>query len=151
MGGKFYNHIDDFYINVPTNIINLSHKWNDIETVQNAIKHVEGYNKLNQTDICLVGSPIYCPKYLTKLVQNVIKYIFEIESIYDGILPNETFYELEEEWPITKIGLDNGGIWNIEQSSYIHGYMSYERKNIDKGIKEAECILGEDVFNKYIK
>lgn len=150
IGGKLYDHVNDFNVNNAGPLINLSCKWNDIQIVQDIIKNADGFNILKNTDLCLIGSPVYCPKHLCKSVQNILSYIIDIEAIFNGILPHDTYFELEEEWPISKIGHDNGGLWEIDDTVYKHGYTSQAYETINSGISKPEAILGINVFEKYM-
>lgn len=151
IGGKFYDHINDFNINYVGPMANLSYKEDILTHIQNHIKHVEGFNILNMNDICLVGSPIYCPKHLRKKVQNILRYIIDVEKIFGGLVPDDCHCELEEEWPIAKIGHDNGGLWQIDDTTYRHGYTSQAYETIYEGFSKPESIIGENIFEKYIK
>lgn len=151
IGGKLYDHINDFLVNCTPPVANLSYKWEQLENIQDNIIYQDTFRKLTQSDQCIVGAPIYCPKKLNKKIQSIINHIIYVENIYGGLLPNDTHCELEEEWLIAQIGHNNGGIWEIDDSKYKHGYTSQASYNINNGWEAPENILNEQVFEKYIK
>ena len=150
IGGNLYNHMDDFISDYNSDgYSNLSHKWDYIDLVQSKI--IDGdYEKLKPTSICIIGSPIYCPKHLNKKVQQILNHIIRVENIYGGLLPFDTYQALEEEYPIAQIAVDNGGFWQIDTSCYKHGYISEAFFDIHNGYDEPERLLNEPVFKKYI-
>lgn len=150
--GKSYNHYDDFKVN--NFKCNLGDKWENTEDVQKYLNTKIDIPRIYQNSSCLQGSPIYCPKHLTKPLQEyLISNVLRIEGCFDPpqVTPNLTFYALEEEFPLAYFAKLNGGFCEINIEQYKHGYIYLNKHNLSCGYRTPEKILGIKVYEKYIK
>jgi hypothetical protein len=107
---------------------------------------------MEQDSICLQGAPIYVPKGYGKYIQQeMIDHVKTIEKYYNDVTPNNTFYALEEEYPLAYIAKKCTGIGFLDLSCYRHGFIFPATYNIDHGFETPEKIIGINVFEKYLK
>lgn len=151
MCGILYNHKNDFVHKIG-GISNLSYKWSFIDEVQKTLErqNIELDFIFSNTDLCVVGSPVYVPKHFNKCVTPIIiKHIQNIENYYCNVTPNDTYQSIEEEFPLAKIGINNGGLKEIKIGTFMHGFINNSKYTISTGLKFIEKLLGIDIYNKY--
>lgn len=160
MCGQFYNYIHFTKQNSTTpqeKMTSLRNNWCKVERV---FKKFEFYNICSdyifeQSDICLVGAPIYVPRGLGKIVQQeVLEHIIECETLGGRTTFNivkDVFFAIEEEYPIAHVGKKYAGLCCISRKGYRHGFCGSCKLNLEEGFEKPEKILGMPVFDLYIK
>jgi hypothetical protein len=151
ISGAIYNHYDDFLIKTAES--NLRWKWNDIDCIQKELyKNGVIDDMMEQKTMCYIGAPIYCPRKYTKALQSyILNHIQKVEKYYGDVAPNGTFYSIEEEFPLSQFARNNTGMGIIDRKYYRHGYVYEAKYDLTDGFEKAELILGESVFEKYLK
>lgn len=149
--GKIYNHCHSFY--AKTMKTNLGGKWYDIDTVQTELYNNDIIEyKMDSDTICYQGSPIYCPRRYTKMLQGyLIEHIQEVESYYNGLCPLDTYQSIEEEFPLSQFARTYTGIVSFDNKCFRHGYVYDAVFDVSDGFSKAEEILNIPVFEKYLK
>jgi len=90
------------------------------------------------------------PKHFNKCITPIIiKHIQNIENYYGGVTPNDTYQSIEEEFPLAKIGINNGGLKEIKIDTFMHGFINNSKYDISIGLRPVEKLLGIDIYNKY--
>lgn len=152
ISGRTYNHYHHLkWSNTVSG--NLRHKWDAIDFVQKYL--YDNYycdNMMNQDSICFHGAPVYVPKKYGKQVQQeLLEHVLRVESCYNNITPDETFYAIEEEYPLACIAKKYTGYGFIDIQYYKHGFIFPAQRNIEKGFDAPEKLIGINVFDKYLK
>lgn len=144
ISGVTYNHKDTIWYWGDN--INLSYKWPYIKEVANVLNI-----NMRQDSICFQGAPIYVPKGFGKQIQTtLIKNIKKCESVFGGMTPNDTFYAIEEEFPLAEIAVRETGVGYLDTTCFKHGFIYKANRNIIRGFITPERILGINVFEKYL-
>jgi hypothetical protein len=152
ISGRPYNHYHH-YKHSPKKSLNLRDKWRFIDIHQQHINDC-GYNMyhMEQHSLCYQGSPLYIPKGYGKFIQSeIIDHIKNVESIYNGLVPDYSFYAIEEEFPLAEIAKRLTGYGFVDTSCYKHGFIYRAQRNITKGFDVPESMLGINVFEKYLQ
>ena len=81
----------------------------------------------------------------------MLNHIQKVEKYYGDVTPNGTFYSIEEEFPLSQFARVNTGMGVIDRKYYRHGFVYEAEYDLTKGFTKPEVLLGEPVFEKYLK